>query len=181
MALLEQKSERPSWEFSIHNVESKLDRLQRGQEELTEEFERLNNEKRRLQQSIFDLEKSRASIENQVIGSDFDKGIIGLWSGKSGKILLYSKDGNVTGDYDWKGYKLVGHIKGKFDGKVLRFRWNWDLSSEQGHGFFIFDERAKTLNGGWFLIEENIDLEEAIRGSKDNLLHPWSFTRATLA
>lgn len=169
-------------EATIIGIEAKLEQLRLGQDRLSIEVDKLNRERHRVVKDIRELERLRTSTTEQLQykeESTEPSKLSGLWRGDSGRMQLYVSDSSVSGDYDWNGYDMAGHIKGEFDGKILRFDWNWDKSPEEGNGFFLCDEDYTVLKGGWFFDHENVNLDEAIKGSNDKLIHPWAFERDT--
>ncbi len=167
-------------EVTIKNIESKLEQLRQGQDRLSNEVIKLNLERQRVVTDINEIEELRASSAEK---PQFDKKLTdasklsGLWLGSSGKLQVYVSGKTLKGDYDWNGYDMAGHIQGEFDDKILKFEWTWDKSPEKGNGFFICDESYQFLKGGWFFDFQEVDLDEAVKGNNDKLIHPWSYTR----
>lgn len=169
---------------TIKSLQAKLEQLQRGQKSLENTVERLAEERNELLEDVRQLDEIREgtrALERQSQQNISTDSISGYWGGVSGRLRLRvgSDKESITGDYDWKGFPMVGHIAGKMTGRVLKFRWKWDKSPENGNGFFVCDEKFTTLTGGWFSEEDEVDLDQAIEGQQgtDELIHPWSFKK----
>lgn len=103
-----------------------------------------------------------------------EKDVSGTWFSASGRLIIRQNGNHITGDYDWKGGSLVGHFSGGFlDSGVIKFDWNWRLSSEKGSGVFWMDI-PNVLYGGWWMDFEDVDTTAVIerRVSPSNI---WQF------
>lgn len=166
-------------DLTLAKIEARIYDMQKGQEKLTREVTRLTEERKSVIESLHGIEVLRKHIQqpSKHSASAPNVSISGEWRGTSGKLRINQSGNRITGDYDWKGRNWVGHIVGALDGEVVRFDWWWDVTPEKGNGFFIVDAASATLQGGWYMDYEEVNIEEAIKGGFDKALHPWSFMR----
>ena len=166
-------------EITIKNIEENLSKLQENQETLKSEVTALMKQKSKVAKGVEEISKSRASLlgrnkkDNLMVPN-----VSGVWHGQSGRLKIIQDGAKITGDYDWNGYDMAGHISGELEGMIIKFKWRWDKSSENGNGFFMCDDKNQSLKGSWFMDFEEINLDEAIEGEIDMLLHPWAFIKS---
>lgn len=165
-------------EYSLKNVEEEIFQLQQGQKKLSIEVKTLNKERRKLLEKIETINISRASTRKmkELAKIETKEDVSGWWKGVTGRMEIKQINNKISGNYDWQIF-MAGHINGIIEGRVIKFDWDWIGSSEKGNGFFLIDDESCSLKGSWFFDHEEVDIEEAIQGKHDKLLHPWSFKR----
>lgn len=108
-----------------------------------------------------------------------ESGLTGLWAGRTGRMRLTQREETVSGDYDWKSLEWAGHIEGRFNDGIFRFKWLWDRTPEIGLGFFICSADGSEMHGEWYYDDEEIDVESVICTSMMPNRNAWSFIRVS--
>ena len=83
----------------------------------------------------------------------------------------------ISGDYDWHGLSLAGHIHGERNKDLIHFSWDWTRSSEKGRGIFWLDV-PDVLYGGWWMDYQDIS-DEDIESKRVEPPNRWEFVNVT--
>ena|SRR6267154_2035209 len=99
----------------------------------------------------------------------------GIWVGPSGRLVLSTKDHQVTGEYDWQAIEFSGKLEGTLQRGALVFEWSWSVSGESGEGVFYWPIPERLI-GGWWMKYDSINADDLLKAQRLPPNH-WEFVR----